>query len=55
MKILPHTGQINPGSLMAAALVRKTYSVRSQKPERQADTPMFTVTSVGHLSNISPF
>lgn len=27
MKIFPHSGQINPGSLMAVEIIYKTYSV----------------------------
>lgn len=40
---------------MAAALIRKTYSVLSQMPEQQADTPVLTVTIVRHLGKTFPF
>lgn len=47
MKIFPHSGQINPGCLMAEALICQTYSELSQMPEFQTAALMLHVTVVG--------
>lgn len=49
MKIFPHSGQINPGSLMAVEIIYKTYS------GQKTDAPKLIVTVVGHLSKISSY
>lgn len=54
MKILPHTGQINPGSLMAAAFIRKTYSAPTNAREIGRHTSVHCDSCGGHLNNQPP-